>query len=169
LFAGAVVYGAVPKLITARRCRLWYGLRTTRDFNSVRHEGIQPDWDEELGAHCIKDSFSQLVARGKLLRVDESVESSGFLPVYETQEKLGMVLYGTTDPSPRANGVRLTTDAGMLQIASLEVDISELHSEGVPLGDRKVSVQLQFGKTELLMMARVEKTGRELKTNVVYS
>jgi hypothetical protein len=64
--------------------------------------------------------------------------------------------------------MQLTTDPGMQQIAKVTVDVSELRKQGVPLNERSVTVLLEFGHTELVMTARLDKTGQQLKTTAEY-
>jgi hypothetical protein len=147
-FAGAVIYGATPKLITARRGdRRWYGIGASSLYDDKLHDGIKPDFDMALKQLRVWNVFSQL----------------------EAQEIVTLPLYATAERCTRASGVRLVTDAGMRLVASIEVDISPLIEQGVPLGERGVRVQLQFGKTELQMRATVLRTGQALSVKVQYT
>ena len=162
-FAGAVIYGATPKLITARRGdRLWYGIGASSLYDDKLHDGIKPDFDMALKQLRVWNVFSQLEAQGALLPVDHCTADEGFSPMYEAQEIMTLPLYATAERCTRASGARLVTDAGMRLIASIKVDISPLIEQGVPLGERGVRVQLQFGKTELQMRATVLRTGQAL-------
>ena len=167
--AGAVIYGTQPALISARRCRLWYGLWVSRKFDWELHSGINPMIDIALGQLRVNNVFDVIISRGELLQAGETRSRNSLVPAYATQETLSVRLYATSEPCTRASGVRLATDSGMRLIATLSVDLRPLIRQGVPLKDRGVKVQLRFGETELQMTATVVRTGQVLSTRVQYT
>jgi hypothetical protein len=164
--AGAVAYGAAPRLISERRAKVWYGLRSNQFYNSNLHDGLPYEWSHECGAAMVKNIFMEVIARASLVK-DEFVDCGAYCPVSDAQEVVKLPLFCTDQPCPRRTSVRLTSDPGMQQIAEMVVDLSMLRREGVPLREREFQVKLQVGLTELVVAARVRKTGRMLPATVV--
>ncbi len=66
--AGAVLFGAMPHLICARRSRLTYGVGMMRPYRS----GDPPQskfWHEEKCCFCIDNCFEQYVSINQLVSV----------------------------------------------------------------------------------------------------
>ncbi|EFJ45277.1 hypothetical protein VOLCADRAFT_94503 [Volvox carteri f. nagariensis] len=85
---GAVLYGAMPMVVSARRSRLGYGVGTTRPWTS--HDAIhaasfgapEKRWHSEKNCYYAFGTYHPFVKHGELISVDKVVRH-GFTPLYK--------------------------------------------------------------------------------------
>ncbi|KXZ46452.1 hypothetical protein GPECTOR_43g888 [Gonium pectorale] len=164
---GAVLYGRDPATVSARRCRLSYGIRTTSVWSPL-HEASQlargyPKKERYDGrtyyAHGV---FRQFVTRGQLVEADEVVEHS-FRPLW--QKQVAFELYGTD-----ARGASYVDEPGMQKLARVTLELPEGWSRcGGGRREYGIEAQLRFGSTEIALTARNPRTGESIQTSVAWT
>lgn len=162
--AGAVMFGAMPHLICARRCRLSYGVAHCRPHRPGDPLGSK-FWHSEKCCYYTDDVFAQYVACNQLVEVDDVVEHV-FYPCYRNQSVVAIELYGTDKQKGRFCG-----DAEMHKVANLVVDCKSGAATGVDDDPDQcpIRVQLHFGKAQLTMTAHSVRNGESKKTSIVFA
>ena len=156
--AGALEYGCNPDLIHARCSRLAYGIEAARRSQPGDPQTLQILHPQERYIYT-GHVFQRYVKRGQLVEVDDVVEH-GFLPLYDNQSGIACKLYATDN-----NTARFTIDSDMQELASVHVELPD----GYDRNKYGVTLQLHFGRTELIMVAVDDQTGQKLRTTTKFA
>jgi hypothetical protein len=159
--AGAVLFACAPSLIASRRCRLTYGVETSRAAVPGDREDYTYMHREKQVNYC-RNVFSRMVSLNQSVDVGEVVEHR-FWALYKDQDAVAFRLFATQ----KEDG-QYITDQGMRRIAELSVDLSDQVARGVDATTIAIEVQLHFGSTELTYSAVDSSTGKAVKTQVRY-
>ncbi|CAG2207883.1 unnamed protein product [Mytilus edulis] len=154
---GAVIFGHLPKAISARKAKYTYGLATMTKFVKGKH---REDKKETIGNQVkCKDIFSVHVEKGETLELDKAQSERSYNPVEPEQKEIIFQFYITDSDDPM-----YVTDSGCTHIGKMVVKIPDT-SGGL---DRQVKVQLIFGGTELKVKAIIEKTNQEVTAKLQF-
>ncbi|MCT9933454.1 Hsp70 family protein [Planotetraspora sp. A-T 1434] len=145
VLAGATHFAYDPSVIRARRAPLTYGVGTAKLFR----KGVDPKakrFEDEDGQVLCADRFDVFVANGDPVDTD-SFERSTYVPVYEAQTGLQIDVFST-----RAADPEYTTQAGVDQVASIEISLEK--SMHLPRDKRAVEVKMFFGESRVRVEAK---------------
>ena len=146
---GAVIFGHIPRTISARKAKYTYGLSTMTNFVKGKH---RDDKKETIGKQVkCKDIFSIHVEKGQSLELDEVQSERCYNPVEADQKEIVFQFYTSDQQDPM-----YVTDPGCTHIGKMAVKIPDT-SGGL---DRPVKVQLIFGGTEIKVNAIEVKTNK---------
>lgn len=154
---GAVIFGHLPKAISARKAKYTYGLSTMTKFVKGKH---REDKKETIGNQVkCKDIFSVHVEKGETLELDKAQSERSYTPIEPDQKEIIFQFYISDSDDPM-----YVTDSGCTHIGKMVVKIPDT-SGGL---DRQVKVQLIFGGTELKVKAIIEKTNQEVTAKLQF-
>ncbi|XP_071124900.1 heat shock 70 kDa protein 12B-like [Mytilus edulis] len=146
---GAVQYGYEPRIISTRICKVTYGVQTNRNFKKGDPESKK--FDAEGTIKC-RDCFSKHVEIGQAVDINEAFEEHVYYPLYSDQTGMSVPIYTSTEKDPR-----YTDDPSCRYLGELTVNMPDTRGGK----NRKVSVQLTFGGTEVEVKATNKGTGEE--------
>ncbi|GIM00332.1 hypothetical protein Vretimale_5474, partial [Volvox reticuliferus] len=135
---GAVIYGVLPYMVTARRCRVSYGINTTHSWtgDDALHAAANgyPEkfWHSEDNEYYASGVYKRFVDRGQLVQVNEVVKHT-VLPLYDDSTSVNIALYSTTD-----NTARYTNSPGMDRHARILLELPRISSMPRSRHDRKL-------------------------------
>lgn len=163
--AAAVLFGAVhfcydPSVLWARRAGLTYGLAMAMPFEPGL-DPLEKKIRDDDGRQLCANRFAVAVRAREQVEVDEPFLFST-LPVTRAQTAIVVQLFATRKLDPR-----YVDDPGSSQLASIEIDMSDL--TGRSDADREVKVYLYFGRTVIQVEAVVVSTAQRLKTNTTFT
>ena len=155
---GAASFGLDPESIRSRRSRLTYGCQVCKVFDEERdrHQKSQREFFEAKDEWYICNRFKFFVIAGESVDVNEVV-THPFYPIGADQKALSFKFYGTTKKNPR-----YVDEPDVEELGELNVDISST----VGKEDRPVEVSMNFGKTEIAVIAKDLKTGKTFNTTL---
>lgn len=151
---GAVSYACDPPLVQARRARYTYGCK----FDPPFEPGLDKPrkrFTEDGVVRCM-DRFQVFVTKGDKLETDQQV-TDVLVPVYADTEELTLVFYQAAERAPR-----YVDDQGCQEIGTLTVPLGAAMQ--LPLGQRRVQVQIRFGDTDISAVAVNLHTGQRMET-----
>ncbi|GIL73635.1 hypothetical protein Vretifemale_3734, partial [Volvox reticuliferus] len=163
---GAAIYGVLPYMVTARRCRVSYGIITTRPWtgedalHAAANGYPEKFWHSEENKYYASDVYTRFVDRGQLVQVDEVVKHT-VLPLYDDSTSVNIVLYSTTD-----NTARYIKSPGMDRHARILLELPRIGSMPQRRHDRKLEVEMRFGGTELALVATDLLTKNSVATSI---
>ncbi|XP_045189727.2 heat shock 70 kDa protein 12A-like [Mercenaria mercenaria] len=149
---GAVVFGQTPKKISSRVVLHTYGFKVHVAFNKSKHarnKMVVLNGEERIYI------FKAINSAGENMDVGESKIMKNMQP--NKLDRTVVQIY-----SSDKSAVEYVTDDGCKELGSLHV----VHPDGKTLADKKFDLIFIFGETELIVKARMQKTGREYITNV---
>jgi len=158
ILEGAVSFGLNPESIRSRRSRLTYGCNVCKLFDEELDQGQNPAFEmkDEL---YLSNRFCHFVRAGESVNVDDFVNHT-FVPLTSDQDILSFTFYATRKQNPR-----YVDEPDIEELGELEVDISST----VGIEERRVEVSMNFGKTEIAVVAQDLQTGNIYETNLRFS
>ncbi|KAL3841762.1 hypothetical protein ACJMK2_019864 [Sinanodonta woodiana] len=155
---GAVVFGHDPNIMRSRVCKYTYGVETTQMFNPIRHP-----LDKVVlmnGMPYIVDLFDKHVEIGQTVHCGESQASRTYIPLYDYQQDVAVVVYASSKKSPM-----YVTDESCQKLGEIMVHSPNTH---VSRYQRRVEVALTFSGTELEVRAKEETTGNITESTIKF-
>lgn len=146
---GAVIYGHDPSVITERRCRFTYGVRTSVPFEEGFHPADKKFVDDDGDMLCA-DIFDRHVKIGQSVEYGKSQVTESYVPTSKDSKQMLVCIYASEEEEPK-----FVTDKKCKSIGHLKVDMTGSGS------DRAVSVRMTFSGTELQVHAVERRTGKE--------
>ncbi|KXZ51185.1 hypothetical protein GPECTOR_13g672 [Gonium pectorale] len=166
---GAVLFGQLPARVSARRCRLSYGVMTATAWSSAHEDSHRergyPGWilDDE-GERLADDVFKQFVHRGQLVETDEVVVHT-FSPIYRSEQSVAFRMYAT-----ESSTASYTVEPGMREVAEVELELpADWRSKVQSRHDYKLEAELRFGATEITLLARDLHTRNAVATTLSWT
>lgn len=144
---GAVVFGHNSKIISDRVMKYTYGFKVHVAFNERTHD---------KNRKFMMNGEERVYVFRAINKLDETKsvgESSIIKNMQPNKFHRTVVQLYASDKSV----VKYVTDDGCSKVATLSV----FHPEGKTLSDKKFDLIFIFGDTELIVKARIQKTGRE--------
>ena len=146
---GAVLYGARPDIIYARRSDATYGINTCMRFEHTIHEKSYKIFDEANEEYCT-NLFSTIIEVGDVIRHEEVFRVSVF-PLYHNQEGVSVKVFVSQDKDiwyttgKRGVNSKVATDNNVQHIGNMDVDMPDLKGDK----SRQVEVTFDFSSTEI--------------------
>lgn len=147
---GAVIFGHNPQMITSRVCKYSYGIQAFKHFEPAL-DPISKRVFAFNTALC-KDHFSKHAEVGQEFQPGEMVGSQEYVPSEQGNTTLRLSVY----ISPRRYPC-YTDEENCRKIGEMNVKLMD-NSDGI---DKPVVVQFVFGNTEIGIVAKEKKTGKE--------
>lgn len=154
---GAVLYGCDTPVIQARRARYTYGHRIARPFEPGR-DPVDKRLADPNGQVLCKDRFNVLVANGDLIEAGRRAVQV-LRPLRADQARVNLKFFRTLKRDPR-----YIDEEGCEQIGSLTVDLGTAMQ--LPLGQRRVEIEMQFGGTDISASAKNVHTQQRVQTSL---
>lgn len=180
---GAVLFGLQPRVITERVVRYTYAYIGAERFNPEVHD----EKNTIVGADGIKRCLVlfPLVHQGDKVKVGHKSIKDNLIPISETQETVDFELFSikSTDPVanptdtsqsklPRSVVAEEGKDTGKNPRVLKSQKAGELKvvigGVGRPRGERKVSLEMSFGETEVTATAKSAITGESREVMLKY-
>lgn len=155
---GAVSFGLNPSVIRARRSRMTYGVRTSREFKP----GDKQDKkfrSQSTGKLLCRDVFDIFVIAGESIGNNEPFTST-YTPVGNDQTQVNIEFHATKNKQ-----VTYTDEDSVEPLGKLTVEMPDTRG-GV---NRKVEVIMYFGKTEIKVEAKDCTSGKQYNTTLRFS
>ena len=158
---GAASFGLNQESIRSRRSRLTYGCKVCEVFDENKDRIYKSKREKFNGKDSwyLCNRFFVFVVAGECVDVNEIVTRSLF-PMTPDQKILTFNFYGT-----RKRDSRYVDDPDVEELGELEVDISST----VGTAERPIEVSMNFGKTEIAVAAKDNKTGKIYSTTLRFS
>ena len=157
---GAISYGWYQAYITRRRSKKTYGTNIRQWFDAVKHDEKYKCINDDGVAFC-NGSFDTLVTVNQEIDIFHKVTRMVF-PLQNEQTKVTIVIYGSDKEK-----VRYVDEPGVEKLG--EITIRTPNPDGKNIEERKVLVDILFGKTEMQAEARYAITGKSLSAVFKYS
>ncbi|XP_045182072.2 heat shock 70 kDa protein 12A-like [Mercenaria mercenaria] len=149
---GAVRFGHEPDAVSARVMNFTYGIAKTVSFDDTKYSASLM---EIIGGKKKVDNiFDIFVKIGDTLKHGHEVKRN-YLP--GSLDETCIRIYRSTDSNPE-----FTTESSCKKVGQLEIE----HKEGNKLKDKEFDAILIFGETELIVKARILKSGKEFYTRI---
>lgn len=149
---GAVRFGHEPTVVSARVMQLSYGFEGWGAFDETRHPASK--MVESNKKRYAKDLFGKCVSVGDIVPVGHKVTKKGS-PF--NSNKTTFPVFCSTDANPI-----FTTEPSCKKLGELRIE----HQEEGTQEDKKHEFTLVFGETELIVKAKILKTGREFEKTI---
>ncbi|WAR31337.1 HS12B-like protein [Mya arenaria] len=143
---GAVKYGHFPLIVTSRIMRYTYGIEARRKFDERIHKHIKPVYNQEANCHVVEKCFQMFVPVDKEIKTDSKFTQT-FKTFYGCNET-HINIFRSPQKAPS-----MVTDPECVKVGTVKIR----HSKE-PF---KIYVTFMFGKTELIVKARIQETGKE--------
>ncbi|KAG2484378.1 hypothetical protein HYH03_016794 [Edaphochlamys debaryana] len=167
---GAVIFGALPSIISGRRCRLSYGVGVDMEWTSeaavhaASYGYPEKYWHTEDECYCAEGCFYEFINRGQLVNVDQVVEHT-CCPLYKTQNSVTFPLYSTP-----INGALYTSAPQMEELAHVTLELPAGWSRNLSkASDYLLKVEMRFGATELSLVATDPRTKDAVAVSVAWT
>ncbi len=159
-----MLYGARPHLIAVRRSRLTYGVRCSRDYKkgdsvSAAHPA---SLDCRTGKLVTRDHFLALVRTEDEVPAGK-VATHQFWPEGPGQMRAVIELFGS-----ERREVGSVREVGVRRVAQVVVDLSKMRGRGEDVSRVCIEVQLEFGASELRLLAVNMRSGERVAAEVEY-
>lgn len=151
---GAVQYGHNPRIIHSRIMRHSYGLDSHAYFDENLHESSRCIMFH--GKKMVQHEFLCFVSANERVCFGQEF-TKPYYPLQASQPTTEIAIFRSPRPRPR-----YTTDDGCEKIGKLKVS----HPMGTSKEDKKMSVTLIFGDTELKVKTTLAKTGEEFNLKI---
>uniref|UniRef100_A0AAR2KGB1 Heat shock protein 12B n=1 Tax=Pygocentrus nattereri TaxID=42514 RepID=A0AAR2KGB1_PYGNA len=152
ILKGAVLFGLDPTVVRVRRCPLTYGVGVLNRFVEGRHPR------EKLlikdGREWCTDILDRFVSVDQSVALGEVVRRS-YTPARVGQRKIIINIY--CSPS---DDMLYITDPGVRKCGAITLDLPE------PGARREIRATMQFGDTEIKVMAVDVLTGRQVRASI---
>ncbi|MEI6380221.1 MAG: Hsp70 family protein [Cyanobacteriota bacterium ELA615] len=156
---GAVSFGLNPASIRSRRSRLTYGCNVSRPFEeNLDQQKIESSFELENRRYMF-NRFCSFVKAGESIEIDQVIKHT-FVPTSNEQDSLNFFFFATKKDNPR-----YVDEPEVEELGELEVDISST----VGKKNRQIEVSMNFGKTEIAVIARDLQTDKLYKTKLRFS
>lgn len=144
---GAVIFGHIPKTISARVCRYTYGIKMYREFR----EGIDPPEKKHIihGVPKCRGAFHKLAEVGQLISESDKMEGIFLQPSTKEDKSLTLKVYASPNKDPQ-----FVDDPGCILLGEIVVDCVDKYGK-----QTTVYTSLVFGGTELEIRASLKSTG----------
>lgn len=139
---GAIMYGYNTKKISARVCKLTYGVKTTLRFDKTKHSESKKIVVNEV-ERC-DDIFDTHVSVGQTIKVGEQQVERTYTVLYSDQKSITFPVYNSEKANPT-----YTTDEGCTFAGNLTIEMPDT-SKGLNRGAR---VYMTFSGTEVAVTA----------------
>ena len=148
---GAVIFGHIPKVITARVCRYTYGIKMYRAFR----EGFDPSEKKHIvdGVAKCRGTFHKLAEVGTILSETDKSEGISLQPAMREDRALTLKVFSSPEKDPQ-----YVDEPGCSLLGEVVVDCIDKYGK-----QTTVHTSLVFGGTELEIRAILKSTG-ELTT-----
>jgi molecular chaperone DnaK (HSP70) len=158
---GAASFGLNPESIRSRRSRLTYGCNVCRPYDEKydRNQKSKREYFENKDKFYICNRFNPFVLSGESVDVNEIVTRLYF-PMTADQTSLLLTFHSTRKKNPR-----YTDESDVEELGKLVIDISST----VGTTDRPLEVSMSFGKTEIAVTAKDQKTEKTYNTTLRFS
>jgi molecular chaperone DnaK (HSP70) len=153
---GAVIYGLNPKVVAARIARRTYGVGTRVIFNDAVHKAAHKVMDEEVHAYYAQNVFSVFANAGTEVSYD-AVVTKVYTPTKSEQSTVGFRLFSCSHAHPVHTDEPTARREGYISIAC----------PGTGL-DRSVSVEMKFGRSQILVTA-INEVGERVEAKVEFA
>ncbi|GLZ78688.1 hypothetical protein Afil01_34950 [Actinorhabdospora filicis] len=157
---GAVHYALTPDVVVARCSRYTYGVSTNLPVEDGFAGDLTRKWRDEWGQDMVADRFSIFVRRGDIVPVGENVVRH-YWPIKPKQTSMDVTVYIAEDREPR-----YVDERGCVKLGTITADLSKVAA--LPRDDQNVEVTMSFGGTEVVVDAKVVRTGARLNTSFTF-
>lgn len=155
---GAVLYGHDVFIYKSRISRATYGVATNRKFIDGTHKPEKKWHNSDDDLYYCKDILNVHIREGQTVNLQDKQAFHTYSPLFKNQRSLGFSLYTYKEQgSIDKNALIYTTDEGCKYNCKITVELPE----GVDNKDWKVNVTMIYGGTELHVVAKCSKTGKE--------
>jgi hypothetical protein len=165
--SSAIVQGAAlaarnPVQVAERCMRTTYGIKTRLLYNqSIHAQYFNVTVEGNDGERRIPNGFDRLVKEGEIVNFSHTI-SKEYYPSNVGQTNVTFELYSNTNPNAVLVDPEESTVLGTLQIAIPE----QYRQDSTKLN--KIRVDLQFGRTEIIMKAVHLRSGNACETSISY-
>lgn len=149
---GAVKFGHEPSAVSARVMQYTYGTQISVRYDENKHNGFKITEHED--GRFVDDMFKTFVRVGETINYGETISVS-FVPQHAYLESSLSDVFCSTEPYPT-----FTTDPSCRKLGVLVIQLPD----GEKREDKAYELMFVFGDTELIVKARVKKTGKEFYT-----
>ena len=147
---GSVIFGHDPTLIEQRVLKKTYGSRHTPLFDARKHPEDKKTTLKFKGkTYDVVETFQVKATQGETVFVGRTKHLGSHGPLFSSQDAVYIKFYASDVREPEF------IDDSCTPIGDMTVNVS-----GLPEGEKKVLISLNFGDTEIKATARVEKTGK---------
>lgn len=154
---GAVLFGCNPPVIRARKSRYTYGCAATVVFDPARDPRDKMFTDEYGTTRC-RDRFSTFAVSGETIEADHAVTRE-YAPSDSSDKGIAFDFYRTSASDPR-----YIDEPGCEKIGELEIDLGSAMM--LPFRERAVTVEMNFGDTDISVSAVNSYTGQRVLTTL---
>ncbi|KAI4876183.1 hypothetical protein NFI96_022268, partial [Prochilodus magdalenae] len=165
ILKGAVLFGLDPTVVRVRRCPLTYGVGVLNRFVEGRHPREKllmkdgREWCTDILDRFV--SIDQSVALGEVVR-------RSYTPARVGQRKIIINIYCSS-----SDDAVYITDPGVRKCGAITLDLPEpgavaasSNGNGAPFERREIRATMQFGDTEIKVMAVDVLTGRQVRASI---
>ena len=160
---GAVYFGLDPNIIKIRRPKLTYGVGVLNKFVASKHDRKKLVVGKD-GTEWVTDIFDPFVKTGQAISQGQIVTRS-YTPAKSNQKVMEINVYASDNES-----VTYITDKGVRRCATMKVDLTGLSPiKASSTGSRRrreLQLTMQFGNTEVKVMAYDVTTGKLIKADI---
>ena len=144
---GAVIFGHIPKVITARVCRYTYGIKMYRPFR----DGIDPPEKKYIvdGVAKCRGSFHKLAEVGQIISDSDAMEGISLQPATKQDKALTLKVFASPNKEPQ-----FVDEQDCVLLGEVVVDCVDKSGK-----QTAVYTSLVFGGTELEIRAKLKSTG----------
>ncbi|XP_053375355.1 heat shock 70 kDa protein 12B-like [Mercenaria mercenaria] len=152
---GAVRFGHSPDIISSRIMSYSYGFKISEKFDERKHP---KNLIYHLnGRELVDKVFYKIVEAGEEIQLGQDVTDLRNPCTPTSYDRTVLKVYRSTEAKPK-----FVNDRGCSLLGQLIID----HKEGKSLKDKKFSVNVAFGDTEVFVKAKLEKSGTEFSTYI---
>ena len=153
---GAVIFGHNPTAITERICKYTYGAGTAHVKSFFCTHPPVRTFANDNGVLFCDNMFNIHVKKGQAIKLGEKQPEQIGSPIYDTQSKLTVQIYTSTEENPI-----FVTDIGCQLIGQFDVPVT-----GGTNG--RIGTTFMFGGTEIEVIAEDKLTGMITKHRVEF-
>lgn len=150
---GAVRVGHKPAIVSSRIMQYTYGVSKRPKFDESRHTAAT--CVVRQGIKYATKVFCRFVTVGENIPTGHEVSKRG--STSSTGKSKRVKVFRSTDPNPT-----YTTDESCKMLGYVDVELPE----GTTLAEKKIDIVFVFGETEIIVKAKLLKTGREFYTKI---
>ncbi|XP_053374466.1 heat shock 70 kDa protein 12A-like isoform X2 [Mercenaria mercenaria] len=151
---GAVRFGHIPDIITARVMPFTYGIKVRVPFDEKKH--ILSKKKSDNGKDEATDIFQVNVRAGQEIKLGQEYSSSMEL-ASDISKDTSLRVFRSSNKKPK-----YVTDDDCKLLGQIRIS----SSEGKNLKDRRITATLVFGDTELLVKVKILETGKEFTKHI---
>ena len=156
---GAVLYGWYPAYITSRRSKKTYGIGRYGRFDAEEHDDKYKVFDEDGEARC-KNNFGTMVTINQEIDILHKV-TNRFVPLLSKEKEVSINIYVSDKEK-----VKYIDEPGVVKLGHITIPIP--NHEGKNRKERKIFVDVLFGKTEMQAEVRYAITGKSISAIFKY-